>query len=245
MRAKTIAAIILVAGEALGTMPAAAQLTGDDVARPGTRSDKVEKALQLQRLDTEITYLKPGAKFEPGAQLPVTEPPKEKSREERRRDFNLMRWQNGLIFGAVVLAIVILVVLFGGRIQVSFRDTEDRRRGGKDGDGSERLAGLDDVPEDAGLAYFLGIADRREALIKMTGQALERAAAANGVRLARAHTARDVLGVLPGTWRHMQNIRQLVRHAEIVHFGGRDLAEETWRACVELARPVFGAGRLT
>ena len=73
--------------------------------------------------------------------------------------------------------------------------------------------------------------------------ALERAAEANGLRLGRAQTARDVLRVLPRGWPHLDALRRLVREAEIVRFGGRDLAEEHWRACLESARPLFAAGR--
>lgn len=88
--------------------------------------------------------------------------------------------------------------------------------------------------------------DRRKALILLTGHALERAANMNDLRIARSQTARDVLRILPRQWPHRDAVRTLVREAEIVHFGGRDIAEETWQACLTAARPIFsGRGAAT
>ena len=77
------------------------------------------------------------------------------------------------------------------------------------------------------------------ALILLVSRALERAADQNQVRLGRAQTARDVVRVLPRGWPHLGALRGLVREAEIVHFGGRDISDEKWEECLAAAQPIF------
>ena len=93
------------------------------------------------------------------------------------------------------------------------------------------------------LASLREMADRRQALILLVSRALERSADINQVRLGRAQTARDVLRILPRNWTHIAALRGLVREAEVVHFGGRDLSEERWQECFQAAEPIFRRGR--
>ncbi len=240
MRATPIAAGILLACLVVQAPPAYAQMSPDDVAQTGPRSEEVESAIAWERVDSEVLYLRPTADFKPGEDVRINIPEPPRDGEEAREQ---QRLSTGLIFGAILLAVLFLFFKFGNRIQVSFGSGRDRRRGsGEDADD-----GLPDIAIAGShglLDRIAAMADRREALILLTGHALERAARMNGVTLARAQTARDVLRVLPGSWTHMPAMRELVRETEIVHFGGRALAEDTWRACLAAARPLFAGRRV-
>jgi len=241
MRATLVTAVCLLLSAALPAPSAMAQLSPQDIAETGPRDEDVGKAIYWERVDQEIIYLRPSAGFTPDQdiRIEVPEPPKEEA--ELRSDFRL---STGVVFGIVLVAVIVLLFVFGNNIQVSFGSKRDRRRGAP-GDDPEQVASiLDGIEQDRLLAYFAGMRDRREALILMTGHALLCAASMNGMTLARAQTGRDVLRILPRDWTHMNAIKQLVREAEFVHFGGRDLAEDTWRACLEAARPLFAGKSL-
>ncbi len=241
MRATLLAAVCLALSAAVTALPAMAQLSPRDIAETGPRDEGVGQAIYWERVDQEIIYLRPSADFKPDQDIRVEVPEPPKDREEARSDFRL---STGVLFGIILIVVIVLILYFGNNIQVSFGSKRDRRRGAPDDDPEKTASLLDGIEQDRLLAHFAAMRDRREALILMTGHALLCAASMNGMTLARAQTGRDVLRILPRGWTHMNAIRQLVREAEIVHFGGRDLAEDTWRACLELARPLFAGKSL-
>ena len=148
----------------------------------------------------------------------------------------------GIVVGLIVVAILVVFVMFGNRINVSFGKTTEERRASREARAARMDRLTEDLPVEGLLGRLASMDDRRRALILLTGHSLERAAEMNGLRIARAQTARDVLRSLPRQWHHMDAIRRLVREAEIVHFGGRDVSEETWTDCLATARPFFGPG---
>ena len=236
MRA-SISAILFLIGLAVAGPPARAQMTTDDLIDPGARDPAVDSAMAWQRLQTDIKYLRPDTDFRPGEDIKVKIPEKPGDAMDMQQPGRVQIGLTAVVLIAVVLAVLFL---FGNRINVSFGKTsEDRRRAREEREREHRLVKGVDLPKDGVLDHLAGMADRRRALILLTGLALERAAKLNGLTLARAQTARDVLRILPRGWQHFDAMRQLVRQAEIVHFGGRDLAEETWQTCLSAAVPLF------
>lgn len=237
MRAGTAGILLFLIVLALAGPAAQAQMTTEDVIDTGPRDEAVTDALAWERLQTDIKYLRPDTDFRPGEGIEIRVPDKPDDPEQQRE---ANRLSSGLI--AVLLIVVVLAALaiFGNQINVSFgRTSEARRRARTGGEEEQRLVAEAELPRDGILEHLAGMADRRRALILLTGLALDRAARMNGLTLARAQTARDVLRILPRGWHHLGAIRQLVREAEVVHFGGRDLGEETWQACLTAARPLF------
>lgn len=218
-------------GCALAAPPAAAAIAPGDIEPTGPPNAAYLDAVRWSRLQTEVTYLRPSAPFDPRASVEVPAPPM--SVETRR-------WIWIGVLGALILGIVAGFAWFGGRIPVTFGATDRARRGAARA-GDAATAGAD-LPPGEFLERLRAMADRRAALILLTARALEQAAAANGLTLARAQTARDVLRAVPRRWPHFEALRRLVREAEIVHFGGRDLPEARWRDCLETARPLIVAG---
>ena len=82
------------------------------------------------------------------------------------------------------------------------------------------------------LAELGTIADRRLALQRLTEHALARATHANGLRLIRSQTARDVVRFLPAAWRHVDALDLVVRTEEAVRFGGGPLPDALFADCL-------------
>ena len=205
----------------------------DDIEPAGAPNAAYLEAARWQGLQTGIVYLKPGAPLPEGA-VAVPEAPDVPDADAERRSWTI-------IAGAVLLAVLAFAAWYGRGITASFGSARDPVRRGA-GPTAE-AAPARDLPPDAFLASLAAMPDRRRALILLVARALERGAEANGLRLGRAQTARDVLRALPGRWPHLAALRQLVAEAEIVHFGGRDLPEGRWQTCLDRARPLFGAGQ--
>lgn len=233
--------VLLVPLVLLGAPATAKAADPADIEPTGQRNAAYLDAVRGMGLQTEVIYLRPAVAFDPRTHAGRTppEPP-------RAPDPETVRTIWGLVFGALLIGTLIFAAWFGGRIPVSFRARGgDKRRRGTGAE--EDAAVAPDLPADAFLERLRGMADRRAALILLTGRALETAADANGLRIGRAQTARDVLRAVPRRWPHFETLRGLVREAEVVHFGGRDLPEARWRACLDAAlpllRPGLGRGR--
>lgn len=237
MRA-TIAGIFLTLSLLAGAgTDSRAQMTTEDVIDPGPRDEAVERAISRERSQVDVKYIRPDADFRAGEDIQIKIPDKPESPEEVRQ---ADRTTSGVLAFLLIAGVIVVLVLFGNRINVSFGKTsEEKRKARAAAEREGRLLSGVDLPRDGILEHLAKMADRRRALILLTGLALERAAKLNGLTLARAQTARDVLRILPRQWPHMGAMRQLVRQAEIVHFGGRDLAEDAWQGCLDAARPIF------
>ena len=156
------------------------------------------------------------------------------------REFDGLRWLLIAVAGAVLALLVALVLrnASGGRAIFSRPLDEGSRRG--------RSAGAAAADQDAALppglrllAELGTIVDRRLALQRLTEHALARATHANGLRLIRSQTARDVVRFLPANWRHVDALDLVVRTEEAVRFGGGPLPDALFADCLAAVRPLF------
>lgn len=217
----------------------ASALTEADLEPVGGRNDGYLDTLSGTRTNPDVTYLRPSADFKPdeAVRIDVPEP------VEEQRDQSVNRWAIGLIFGGFLAVVLLILWRYGNTISVSFNAASKGKRSESDGTISAEAAEIAGQPLDQFLASVRKMKDRREALILLVSRTLERAAETNGVRLGRAQTARDVVRVLPKSWSQLGLLRRLVREAEIVHFGGRDLDEDKWEECLEAALLIFRGGK--
>ena len=94
----------------------------------------------------------------------------------------------------------------------------------------------------ANLQAILRMTDRREALVALSQFLLNRVVAAQGVLLQRSWTARDAMRRVPRDFDHRAALYDLVLASERVHFGGRDVTEEEFRAHLDRLRPLYSGG---
>ncbi|MFK7944466.1 MAG: DUF4129 domain-containing protein [Paracoccaceae bacterium] len=227
-------------GVALALSPAAlAEITEDDLEAVGPRNQPYLDAIWGSGIQSEVVYIRPSTTFTADERVKVQVPERQ---EEQVDNSSTVRFVLGLILAAILAAIAYVIFVNANGVGVSFRDTMDTRRrsASRSDDGPEE--DFSDQPLDQFLVGLAAMADKREALILLVSRALEWSADLHQVRLGRSQTARDVLRILPREWTHMQTMRGLVREAEIVHFGGRDISEERWQECLTAARPIFHRG---
>jgi uncharacterized integral membrane protein len=223
---------------ALFTPSSASALTEADLEPVGERDENYLRTLSGSRTNADVTYLRPSADFKPDEAVRIDVP----ERADEQRDDMASRWVIGLIFGAFLVVVLLILWRYGNTISVSFNAPTQGRRETNEAGLSVETSEIAGQPMDQFLESLRAMKDRREALILLVSRALERAAEANDVRLGRAQTARDVVRVLPKSWSQIGTLRRLVREVEVVHFGGRDLTEDTWEECLRAALPIFREG---
>lgn len=187
-------------------------------------------------VDTEVEYYDPAA---PAPEMTTTEPIRLDG-DDADIDNVQVTGAPRIIISVVVIAILVAVVIAIARLSgvstASFSRAPDRgaraaRRSG--GDTEESMP--------TSLSAIADIRDRRIALILLTTQAMQAAAAQCGFRIGRSWTLRDVIRRVPRDWRHHGALSTLARTAEAVHFGGRDVAEDEFQTHFAAARAIVGA----
>lgn len=191
-------------------------------------------ALKLRRIDTEVRYYDP---TRPAPELETDAKPPRAAREGGGGEL-APRLTIGLPALLILIAVIALFLRYGGGLTVSFGRVGENARG--PGRGVAGGEGESAVP--AGLGAILAIDDRRAALVTLAEAALARAVAAQGLLFQKSWTGRDVLRHLPRTAPHWDDLRGLVLASERVHFGGRDVSEDEFRAHVHRIRPLIEAG---
>jgi hypothetical protein len=88
------------------------------------------------------------------------------------------------------------------------------------------------------------MADRRQALVLLLRHCLLHAADVTGTRLSRSDTERALFARLPETMPDRERLEYLLSEAELVHYGGRAVAESHFGALLNVARSLLSAGRL-
>ncbi|WP_157982014.1 DUF4129 domain-containing protein [Oceanicella sp. SM1341] len=181
-----------------------------------------------------------GSWFDPDAPAPAedeqAEEPAPGQAEERYAEMPpAVRWSLVAAAAAVILAVLGLTVFYGGGRVAA-------RRPGQ----AAPAPGASAAPEAVGpgpsasLAQILALADRREALARLFALALGHAAAAEGLRIGRGQTARDVLRSLPPGHDTTRELATLMRVQESVRFGGREVSAELLEACAARTRLILG-----
>lgn len=99
---------------------------------------------------------------------------------------------------------------------------------------ADRLQG----PE-ALLAAILRMADRRAATVKLLHHCLLKAGDETQTRFARADTEREAFRRLNSAWRQHGPLRDLLRQAELAHYGGREVTEADFAQLVDIGRSIL------
>ncbi|SEV88625.1 hypothetical protein SAMN04488515_0064 [Cognatiyoonia koreensis] len=100
----------------------------------------------------------------------------------------------------------------------------------------------DDIPEGDLLSRIKAMSDRREALILLLRYCLLRAAEATDTHFRRADTEREALGRLPTNWPRFQQLRRLLMQTELVHYGGRDIDDNSYQSALNDGADILNAG---
>ena len=145
-----------------------------------------------------------------------------------------LRWGVMVVAGAILAVVLYAVWASGGRFAVSLsRDPED---GGRP---RARTADAATAAVPASVEAILAMTDRKAALVQLCRALLARVVGAEGVLLDRSWTDRDTLRRVPRAHPQRAALQSLVFASERVQFGGRDVAEEEFRAHLDRLSPLW------
>jgi hypothetical protein len=197
----------------------------------GDRNEAYLSAIRGNRLQAEIIYM------DPSQPIAIDEAPVKPPPAASPENLQAVRWLLIAVAGAGLLLIAVLVVRnsAGGKAIFARRLRPEPDNARSRSPHSEPAP----APELHLLAGIAALADRRLALQQLTEHSLDRATRANGLRLGRSQTARDVLAYLSPAWRHLGALRLIVDTEEAVRFGGAPLGDAMFADCLVAIRPLF------
>lgn len=188
-------------------------------------------------VDTGVTYYDPAA---PAPEM-IIDQPFDLEADDLSDDDYTIEGGPRVIFSIIIIAVLIGVALAIARLSgvssASFSRAPDRGARWRRNEGTDSAT----VGAPTTLSAIADIADRRLALLLMTGQTMQAAATQCGFRIGRSWTLRDVIRRVPRDWRHHVELTALARAAEAVHFGGRDVAEDEFQSHFATARTIIGS----
>ncbi|MBB3590650.1 hypothetical protein FHX08_000994 [Rhizobium sp. BK529] len=152
-----------------------------------------------------------------------------------------------VILVLVALAAVIGLALYfgnGGVLLSSVPRDVKKRQGEAPESWRTSDAGTEERPSDF-LRRIASMEDRRQALVLLLRHCLLHAADVTGTRLFRSDTERAVLARLPVHMPDRERLEHLLTETELVHYGGRPVAESHFGALLVSARSLLSIGRLS
>ena len=152
---------------------------------------------------------------------------------------------------AIVVVLIGLVAIIGlwmrfgnGGVLLSPAPREMNQRQGEAPENWHSFANEAGERPNEFLQRISAMEDRRQALVLLLRHCLLQAADVTGTRLFRSDTERAVLGRLPQTMPGRDHLENLLIEAELVHYGGRVLAESQFTALLATARGFLSSGRM-
>ena len=152
---------------------------------------------------------------------------------------------------SVVVVLIALVAAIGlwmrfgnGGILLSQAPRELRKQKGEAPESWRTSVGeAEERPNDF-LQRIAAMADRKQALVLLLRHCLLHAAEVTGTRLFRSDTERAVLARLPQNMSDRDHLENLLSETELVHYGGRVLAESHFVTLLATARDLLSSGKL-
>lgn len=149
---------------------------------------------------------------------------------------------NFSLVGALALAVLLiaLFVKFGSSGNLFSRNSSKKPVVVKPAQGWGLVA--EEVSAATLLAQIRAMANQREALILLLRHSLLSAASATDVRFSRVDTERDAFRRVPTKWPHFSDLQLILRSAELVHYGGRVIAEDAFERCLGAGEKILTKG---
>ena len=163
-----------------------------------------------------------------------------------RRDLTLPT-NGGSSLSVIIIALIIGGLLFvflkyGGAGALFQADPNAQKKPKKK---RAKAWGLTASEESAGdiLAKIRAMASRREALILLLRHCLLQAADETDVFFLRADTEREAFSRLPNNWRRITQLKNLLHRTELVHYGGRDIADPEFETALTFGAQILMEAR--
>ncbi|AHF87818.1 hypothetical protein RLEG3_06020 (plasmid) [Rhizobium leguminosarum bv. trifolii WSM1689] len=214
---------------------------GGDHQRSAAGAEYATQCLQ-NGLRCTLIYGDASAKAEPASKTTTASP--------QRKPLIIQR--EPVISGPLAVAIVLvgLIVVIGlwigfgnGGVLLSSAPREMKRQGEAPQSWRTSAAEAEERPGDF-LQRIAAMADRRQALVLLLRHCLLHAADVTGTRLFRSDTERAVFARLPENMPDRDRLENFLTAVELVHYGGRTLAEGHFGTLLTTARGLLSSGRV-
>jgi hypothetical protein len=166
-------------------------------------------------------------------------------RPARRVDVPLRGFEGGN-YGAPLIIVLVAALLFiflkfGAGGMLLRADPSGAKKPRK----RTKAWGMTAADKSAGdiMAQVRAFASRREALIFLLRHCLLQAADETQTNFLRADTEREALARLPESWRRFNQLHALMSQTELVHYGGRDIADDAFEAVLNHGAQILTEGR--
>ncbi len=193
-------------------------------------------SIRFGRIQSELTYIDELNGPIPMDGAPPYRPPEPEADVEWQPGQFDWRFATAL---AVLLAVLALLGAKFGRLGLLKAGPTQGRLA--DRAGATTVALADTGPVADFLALIRSMPDREAALVMLLERSLDSAAHQNGLGIRRSETARETLRRLPGTWPRLSDLRRLIMVEELVQFGGRPLADDSFEDCLGRAAAILRA----
>lgn len=218
------------------------QVEGGDLQRSTAGAEYASQCLQ-NGLRCTLIYGDASAKDAPASNTTTSSP--------QRKPLFIPR--EPVVSGPLAVAVVLvgLIVVIGlwirfgnGGVLLSSAPREMKRQGEAPESWRTSAAEAEEKPGDF-LQRIAAMADRRQALVLLLRHCLLHAADITGTRLFRADTERAVFARLPKDMPERERLANFLTAVELVHYGGRSVAENHFSILLATARGLLSIGRLT
>ncbi|MBB4236885.1 hypothetical protein [Rhizobium esperanzae] len=146
---------------------------------------------------------------------------------------------------AGLIAVIGLWIRFGnGGVLLASAPREMKRQGEAPESWRTSQAAAEEEPTDF-LQRIAAMADRRQAVVLLLRHCLLHAADMTETRLFRSDTERAVFARLPKNMPDRERLANFLTAVELVHYGGRAVAENHFSTLLATARGLLSVGRLT
>lgn len=149
-----------------------------------------------------------------------------------------------VVLGILVLGLGLWMRFGNGGVLLSSAPREMKQRQGEAPESWRASEAVAEEGPDQFLQKIAAMQDRRQALVQLLRRCLLHAADVSGTRLFRSDTERTVLGRLPQNLPNRERLENLLVETELVHYGGRDLAENQFSTLLTSAQALLSQGRL-
>ncbi|ARM91573.1 hypothetical protein RHEC894_PD00067 (plasmid) [Rhizobium sp. CIAT894] len=143
-----------------------------------------------------------------------------------------------------LIAVIGLWIRFGnGGVLLASAPREMKRQGEAPESWRTSQGAAEEAPNDF-LQRIAAMADRRQAVVLLLRHCLLHAADMTGTRLFRSDTERAVFARLPKNIPDRERLANFLTAVELVHYGGRAVAENHFNTLLATARGLLSMGRL-
>ncbi|MFU1476227.1 hypothetical protein ACM25N_00325 [Roseovarius sp. C7] len=202
-------------------------------------ADRYREQTATRRIETRATYVR-----DLGSLDLTSEPSRTSLRQTYDREPMFSGGTGMIILFAALLALLLLWLRFGGTGTLLTRAPKDSDGRGKTVPAAWKIDADEAATDQQSLMDQLrAMPDRRAALVRLLRHALLAAGTACDTRFARSDTEREAFARLPGGWRYRATLAELLKAAELAHYGGRDVSEEGFEAALAQGAAILQQAR--